>query len=86
MQVLLFKDITDFGAHAHIDESRGCVNDFCQNKIDVNYQGSTPGDIHGIVGDFSKFKNDTGWNPRIRFKDGFTKMIEWSKSINLLHK
>jgi UDP-glucose 4-epimerase len=56
------------------------------NKIDVNYQGSTPGDIHGIVGDFSKFKNDTGWNPRIRFKDGFTKMIEWSKSINLLNK
>ena len=56
------------------------------NKIDVKYHGSTPGDIHGIVGDFSKFNKDTGWNPKIRFKDGFTKMIEWSRSINLSHK
>ena len=41
LQVLLFKDITDFGAHAHIDETRGCVNDFCKNKIDVSLKMKT---------------------------------------------
>ncbi|MDA7805105.1 NAD-dependent epimerase/dehydratase family protein [Schleiferiaceae bacterium] len=48
-------------------------------KIKVHYKGSTPGDMHGIVGDFSKFRIDTGWSPKIEFKYGFSKMIEWNK-------
>ena len=41
LQVLLFKDIDDLNNHIHIDESRGCVNDFCENKKDIRLKMKT---------------------------------------------
>ena len=41
LQVLLFNDIDDLNNHIHIDESRGCVNDFCENKKDIRLKMKT---------------------------------------------
>lgn len=41
LQVLLFKDMTDLREHIHMDESRGCVNDFCLNKKDIRLKMKT---------------------------------------------
>lgn len=50
------------------------------DNISVEYSGSTPGDQFGIYGDFSKFKNELGWFPKVNLKEGLSSMIKWAKS------
>lgn len=44
-------------------------------KIDVSYNGSTPGDIFGIYGSNKKINREIGWFPKTSLEDGLTKMI-----------
>lgn len=40
-QSLLFKGMEDLMANIHIEESRGCINDFCQDKKDIRLKMKT---------------------------------------------
>ena len=41
LQVILFKNMSDLKNHLHIDESRGCINDFCMDKKDIRLKMKT---------------------------------------------
>lgn len=53
-----------------------------QNKLPyqttVEYVEGTPGDQHGIYGDYSKINKVLGWEPEIDFDLGTSKMINWA--------
>lgn len=41
----------------------------------VSYEGSTPGDMFGIFGDYSKINADLGWSPKVNFQKGLNQMV-----------
>ena len=45
-------------------------------KVDLG--DSTPGDQHGIVGDFTKAKQHLGWEPKVPLGEGLRKMCQWA--------
>mgnify|MGYP002704368219 CR=1 FL=1 len=45
---------------------------------DQQYVEGTPGDQHGIYGDYSKISKMTGWIPETDFDRGTSMMIEWA--------
>jgi len=47
-------------------------------EITVEYSGSTPGDQFGIYGDNAKIKKELNWQPKIDFKTGMDKMVNWA--------
>ena len=47
-------------------------------KTTVRYEGSTPGDQHGIVGDSSRIRSAVGWSPEVRMCDGLVRMVDWA--------
>lgn len=53
------------------------INEMFHDDLKIEYEGETPGDIFGIYGDNNLIKNELGWSPKIKFKDGFTNMYNW---------
>ncbi|MDB4127663.1 GDP-mannose 4,6-dehydratase [bacterium] len=53
------------------------IVDTAPGKIITNYEGSTPGDQHGICGDNSKIKSKLAWSPKINFEEGISSMVKW---------
>ncbi len=49
-------------------------------EIRVTYTDGTPGDQFGIYGNNSKAKEIIQWEPRWRFEDGITEMVDWAVS------
>ena len=45
--------------------------------ISVNYDGSTPGDVFGYTGNPNKLMAESGWMPKMMFKDGLRIMVDW---------
>ena len=54
---------------------------YIPNKVQIKYEGSTPGDQFGIYGDNSLIEKELGWIPKYQLKEGMKIMIEWAKSI-----
>jgi UDP-glucose 4-epimerase len=46
--------------------------------VDVKFDGSTPGDMHGITGDPGRLAAATGWKPRVALPDGLRAMASWA--------
>lgn len=60
------------------------IEQICSNldyPVDVEYIEGTPGDQHGIYGDYTKIKNELGWEPTIDFSSGIKQMVEWAVSL-----
>lgn len=47
-------------------------------EVSVEYIEGTPGDQHGIYGDFEKIYKQLGWKPEYNFDAGITKMVRWA--------
>lgn len=47
-----------------------------EEKIEVVYQGGTPGDIHGIFADITQIKNIFGDWQKIELKEGIAEMVK----------
>jgi len=45
--------------------------------ISVKYDGSTPGDVFGYTGNPNKLMVESGWMPKMMFKDGLRIMVDW---------
>jgi len=45
--------------------------------VTVKYEGSTPGDVFGYTGDPNKLMVESGWKPKMIFKNGLRVMIDW---------
>lgn len=52
----------------------------CPGKIEVEYSGQTQGDQFGIYGNNNKISNVLGWQPKVNFRTGMKKMIDWALS------
>lgn len=58
------------------------IREICSNLddlIQVEYTAGTPGDQHGIYGDWSKIERALGWKPEIDFATGMKQMVAWAK-------
>jgi UDP-glucose 4-epimerase len=45
--------------------------------VSVKYDGSTPGDVFGYTGNPNKLMVESGWMPKMMFKDGLRIMVNW---------
>ena len=43
--------------------------------VSVKYDGSTPGDVFGYTGNPNKLMVESGWMPKMMFKDGLRIMV-----------
>lgn len=43
----------------------------------IVFAEGTPGDQHGIYGDYTKIKKDIGWEPKVNVSDGIRRMANW---------
>ncbi len=58
------------------------IREICSNldyPVKVDYAAGTPGDQHGIYGDWSKIERSLGWKPEIDFAAGMKQMVAWAK-------
>ena len=58
------------------------IEGICSNltfQVDVEYTTGTPGDQHGIYGDWDKICRELGWSPKIDFATGIRDMVAWAK-------
>jgi len=45
----------------------------------VKYEKERPGDLRYFVADYSKMLNATGWEPKVRPKEGVSRLLAWVK-------
>lgn len=61
----------------HVKELLALINSMVPEKKEIVFNGSTPGDQHGIYASIDLIKNDTGWSPGYSLKEGLKKMTDW---------
>ena len=54
------------------------ICDFLPYEVQVEYTEGTPGDQFGIFGDNEKIQRAMGWSPKVEFRDGMKRMVEWA--------
>ncbi len=67
--------------------SPNSINDLLDNlkkiigsKIQPEFRPSRPGDVRKTHADISKAKKILGWQPKVNFRQGLEKTVEWFKS------
>ena len=68
-------------------ESIKVIEDLTRKKINIIYKDERFGDLHYFVADFSRFKNSTGWEPKVNPRDGINNLLQWvQNNENLFFK
>jgi CDP-paratose 2-epimerase len=67
-------------------ESIKLIEEITCKKSSVKIEKGRFGDLRYFVGDYSKFNRSTGWKPKVRPKEGITKLVEWAKENEKLFK
>ena len=57
------------------------ICDFLPYEVQVEYTEGTPGDQFGIFGDNEKIQHAMGWSPKVEFRDGMKRMVEWAVKV-----
>jgi CDP-paratose 2-epimerase len=60
-------------------ESIELIGDLVGVKPLVKFENERRGDLRYFVADYSKFFNATGWEPKVRPKEGVTRLLDWIK-------
>ena len=47
-------------------------------KFNIKYDGTTPGDQFGIIGNKNEAKNEIDWQPKISLASGIEKTCNWA--------
>jgi len=55
------------------------IKEITGKNPDVKFEPERFGDLHYFVANSSRFINAMGWKPKVRPKEGITKLIEWIK-------
>lgn len=50
-------------------------------EVNVEFSGSTPGDLFGIYADTTKSKRDLNWSYEYNLNEGLSTMIKWASEI-----
>jgi len=64
-----------------VDELLEKIEHAINSKLKRKFTDGIIGDQFGIYGDFSRLKQDTGWQPSISFTTGLNNMIVWAKNM-----
>ena len=68
-------------------ESIEMIEELTRKKINPVYKNERFGDLHYFVADFTKFKNATGWEPKVRPREGINYLLKWvQNNENLFFK
>ncbi len=49
--------------------------------ISVKFEGSTPGDVFGIVGANDRARKILGWTPQTDLHSGLERMVQWARAL-----
>lgn len=66
------------GKKRTVEELLDVIKEKLPFNITENYIEGTPGDQHGIYGDYSKINKMLGWKPQVGFDEGTSLMIDWA--------
>jgi len=71
--------VLNLGSEQHISvlEVAQLVRDLMKSKSPIEYRGDRPGQVFRHTADASKVRNLLGWQPKIKFRDGLMKTIDW---------
>jgi CDP-paratose 2-epimerase len=58
-------------------ESIALIEELTGRKADVQFQEGRFGDLRYFVTDFSRMRQATGWEPRVRPREGIGRLVEW---------
>lgn len=61
-----------------VEELVKTIQDKLPYPVTVEYVAGTPGDQHGIYGDYTKIHKVLGWAPETDFDSGTSRMIDWA--------
>lgn len=61
-----------------VEELVKTIQDKLPYPVTVEYVAGTPGDQHGIYGDYTKIHKVLGWTPETDFDSGTSRMIDWA--------
>jgi UDP-glucose 4-epimerase len=50
-----------------------------RQELGVSYVSSRPGDVHRLMGDATKIRQELGWEPTTSLVDGLRKLLDWHK-------
>ena len=59
------------------------VNAILGTKLDAIHEAPRAGEVQRIYLDATRAKHVLGWAPRVSFRDGLTKTVEWSKTAGV---
>ena len=60
-----------------VKEVADTVNKLFDGNVDINYVDARPGDYAGKIVSNEKSKNLINWEPKVDFKDGSKRFLEW---------
>ena len=63
------------------EELIATIKNYLPFDVSVEYSGSTPGDQYGIYCDYSKIKQNLGWEPKISLNEGIKEMCHWALTL-----
>lgn len=66
------------GKKRTVEELLDVIKEKLPFNITENYIEGTPGDQHGIYGNYSKINKMLGWKPKVGFDEGTSLMIDWA--------
>jgi UDP-glucose 4-epimerase len=63
-----------------VDELVDIIIETVGNKaIQTKFEGSTAGDIFGIIGSYQKINSELSWIPKMNLREGIREMYSWTK-------
>jgi CDP-paratose 2-epimerase len=61
-------------------ESIATIEELTDKRADVRFGEGRFGDLHYFVADHSRFSGATGWQPKVRPREGIAKLVEWVRN------
>jgi UDP-glucose 4-epimerase len=69
------------GIKTTVGELVDSIGKLFEYPVSVTYQGATPGDQFGIVGNNQSLQSGIFWQPEVPLGEGLSRMFEWANTI-----
>ena len=68
------------GVKTSVEELIKIICDRLPYNVEVEYEGSTPGDMLGIYANTDLIKNTLNWEARVSLESGIDRMVNWART------
>lgn len=69
------------GKKTTVEELVNLISKKLPFELQIEYQGSTPGDIHGYTGNNTRASEAIKWKPRTQLDQGLSMMVDWGLEV-----